>query len=1282
MFPGSVLNASHRHKPLAAVLVFLVATNLSIPVWALPGDFTVEQGTVSAERPGPGAEHFHIESDQAILGFGAFDIAPSETVSFHFHNTDAGSILNRVTGGIGSEIAGSLLSNGQVFLVNPAGIHLAESARIQTAGFVASTLNISNADFLARNYRFEQDPSRLPAAVINDGQILTGPGGLVALLGGGVVNDGLIAADLGKVVLAAGEKVTLGFGPEGQLAVAIDQPLSHVALGPDGKPLSAAVQQNGTLSTPGGYVLVLAKALPGLFDTLINQEGFIEAKSVVSRGGRIELIGEGGLLQQNGIVRANGSSEAPNGGQVFLSGTRIVERGAVTANAGENGQAGEIRITSTEETTLASGSRLEAKASGQNGRGGSIWVTSAQPKVSGWVDFQDGSLIDVSGGSAAGDAGFIELSARSVNLQGSLVAVAQEGYEGGHLLVDPLDLTFNNSNSTPLATPSDSATGTPDTAFNTPDTATSISIKIADIKGFAEAFFQAVRDIIVNNNLKMNNNNKLRFEAGRNINLNADVQVRGTGTMTLTADAAFAGFPSDGTGTIDQSGGGKILADNAAVTLQTGGDFTVGTITTGTGAGGYVSILSTTGNILKGGKITTRDLTLVANAAGKGVGTTGAIDTDMDNLSLDVGSGGAAISDSGDFTLTSATLASGASLNLKAEGNLAAAASAAATGAGTLTFEADSDSNGSGDFTTNGGTALSTANQPIQITAADMTLNGTVNSGTASTTVLVSKVGRTIGLGAGAGNMSISGAELANITSNGLTVGGDANGNITVDGVTGAQSDQLGAVTLNATGANRAVTFSGSDSTFNSLTVTANKNITVQTNLTMATGGFTANADSDANGNGTFTVDASKTLTTSGQPVQITADDVALNGSVTSGAGNVTFLTSTGVTIGLGTGAGHFNLSDAELDRVTTTGTLTIGDGTAGVITLDDLTQAAKNLALVSGSTINDDDDVGSSVTTTGKLTLTSGGAIGNLGGAAGLNTDVGDLAVTSTGGNNLTVTNTGTTDIILSSILTGGAGNVKITQSAGDLAVGVVSTTGSANLTATTGDINDDVSDGVTDITAGALTLTASASGKGVGVSNGSLDTAVSSLTATVGSGGLNLSNTGDLTVANVGSSGAVGISVASDLTLGSINAGTNGISLTASGSILDGNGGLLNLTAGAPSSLVAGGIIGTAADPLEVLITGSTLGVAPSSVAGGVSADLAGTVTPSGTLDILNVPLGQVIFNGAVIFPPPAPPAPASPSPSGLEAPGFDLALHAFLNQFTSLLFEEGRRRRTSPS
>ncbi|MFX6230844.1 filamentous hemagglutinin N-terminal domain-containing protein, partial [Acinetobacter baumannii] len=53
-----------------------------------------------------------------------------------------------------SQILGSLTSNGQVFLVNPNGIAIGKTGSVQTGAFVASTLGISDANFLAGNYRF------------------------------------------------------------------------------------------------------------------------------------------------------------------------------------------------------------------------------------------------------------------------------------------------------------------------------------------------------------------------------------------------------------------------------------------------------------------------------------------------------------------------------------------------------------------------------------------------------------------------------------------------------------------------------------------------------------------------------------------------------------------------------------------------------------------------------------------------------------------------------------------------------------------------------------------------------------------------------------------------------------------------------------------------------------------------------------------------------------------------------------------------------------------------
>ena len=57
-------------------------------------------------------------------------------------------------GNSSTEIYGQLKANGQVFLVNPNGMLFGGGARVNASAFVASTLNIRDADFLAGNYTF------------------------------------------------------------------------------------------------------------------------------------------------------------------------------------------------------------------------------------------------------------------------------------------------------------------------------------------------------------------------------------------------------------------------------------------------------------------------------------------------------------------------------------------------------------------------------------------------------------------------------------------------------------------------------------------------------------------------------------------------------------------------------------------------------------------------------------------------------------------------------------------------------------------------------------------------------------------------------------------------------------------------------------------------------------------------------------------------------------------------------------------------------------------------
>ncbi|MFZ3253764.1 MAG: filamentous hemagglutinin N-terminal domain-containing protein, partial [Syntrophales bacterium] len=145
-------------------------------------------------------------SPGAIINWQGFSIGASETTRF-IQQSAASSVLNRVIGSDPSFILGTLTSNGRVFLVNPSGILFGQGSRIDVAGLVASTLNLSNEDFLAGRLNFASNP--LAGKVENQGSITTPSGGSVYLVGSNVTNSGIINSPQGDVTLAAGQSVKI-----------------------------------------------------------------------------------------------------------------------------------------------------------------------------------------------------------------------------------------------------------------------------------------------------------------------------------------------------------------------------------------------------------------------------------------------------------------------------------------------------------------------------------------------------------------------------------------------------------------------------------------------------------------------------------------------------------------------------------------------------------------------------------------------------------------------------------------------------------------------------------------------------------------------------------------------------------------------------------------------------------------------------------------------------------------------------------------------------------------
>src|SRR5262249_25665697 len=156
--------------------------------------------------------------------------------------------LNRVTGNDPSQIFGRLTSNGQVWLSNPNGILFGRTARIDVAGLVAATANISDNEFMNGTGQFRFDQAGRPnAAIVNGGEIRIRAAGLAAFVAPGVRNSGTINAGLGRVALGGGNTFPLDLYGDRLVNLAINDPVTQNAVAADGSAVQAGVTNGGRI---------------------------------------------------------------------------------------------------------------------------------------------------------------------------------------------------------------------------------------------------------------------------------------------------------------------------------------------------------------------------------------------------------------------------------------------------------------------------------------------------------------------------------------------------------------------------------------------------------------------------------------------------------------------------------------------------------------------------------------------------------------------------------------------------------------------------------------------------------------------------------------------------------------------------------------------------------------------------------------------------------------------------------------------------------------------------
>ncbi|MBY0529321.1 MAG: filamentous hemagglutinin N-terminal domain-containing protein, partial [Rhabdochlamydiaceae bacterium] len=394
------------------LLQFLLATPLCLSAHLFSSDFQVISGSASSTQTG---NLTTIEnSPHAILHWNDFSIP--EQNHLHFAQVSAAStVLNRVTGNNMSALLGTLSSNGQVYLINPNGILIGPHAEVLTAGFLASTANLSDEQFLASKELLFSFPGE--GTIVNQGSIQCGDGNLF-LIARDVINQGECAAGF----IGIGSAVEVLIQPQGAQRIYIRPDPIHVG----------EVINEGTLEA-----LAIEMKTSSHYEKGIRIEGPHGELKLTTEGGRIILSAEEGGVQLEGSLSAPGGEVHVLGQSIFLGSTSSIDvsgaTGGGTVLIGGDYQGANAQIPNAQSVIMENGAQIHADAL-LLGDGGKVilWADDTT-----WFDGQ----ISAKGGAQGGSGGFVETSGKlSLSVQTGFVNTSAPLGNYGSWLLDPASI--------------------------------------------------------------------------------------------------------------------------------------------------------------------------------------------------------------------------------------------------------------------------------------------------------------------------------------------------------------------------------------------------------------------------------------------------------------------------------------------------------------------------------------------------------------------------------------------------------------------------------------------------------------------------------------------------------------------------------------------------------------------------------------------------------------------------------------------------------------------------
>ncbi len=908
-----------------AVAVFSVLLSCAFlssrELWANPQGGTVAAGSATINTPAPHTLTIDQFSNRLIINWQDFSIGAGETTRFVQPSSTA-EALNRVITGNPSLLYGTLQANGRVFLINQNGIVVGKGGQIDTAGFAASTLDLSDAAFLAgKSLHFSGNS---PAAINNFGTIAA-LGGDVFLIAQTVENSGQLRARAGTVGLAAGSDVILVPRGDERLSVLAGNAKAPSAVGVNnvGRIEAAAAE----LKAAGGNLYALA----------INNGGVVRATGVVNENGHIELRANGANIQNSGALVANdanggGGTVVVDGGHNPTSPSTVINSGDIEARGNATGtKGGEVEILG-DHVGLFGNARVDVSGAAGGGTaliGGGLHgqdpsVNNAERtyidqnavitadalshgdggQVIVWADNATAFYGNISarGGTRGGNAGFAEVSGRNMLIyDGSTDLLAPRGGMGT-LLLDPGTITIATGGNDKI-TAIELFTDKPGSSL-TFDPAR----VVAALKG-ANLILQANSDININNSVNASGNSgsgTLTLQTGRSIIVapNVAITLNGAFLARINDNGAQAADRASGAATFSMGAGSSITAPGGIL-------ITTGTLATDS-AGSPTSVDLNTGDITlttlsttptkvgaKGGniqvdnnKVAGKDITISGsvtssganNSAGAG-GNAGTItllasgNLSVGTVTANGGNGGSgAGGNGGTITLTT----SGGTLTVLSVGALVSRGGDGTGGvggnAGNMTVNAGGALN-AGPITSAGGNGTAgTGSNPAAGTGGDAGTIALTATGTLTVDTITSSGGNSDSdVGGNAGSVTINTSEALNLGTITSSGGNSATG-------AGGNAGTISVVSAPSIAVNNPITARGgtgsSAGTDGSVVLTADNDITFNNNITA--GSVISHSGAAGSGDTTF-----------GASVQINADSQSYQAGNGGGTAVVDLLNNT-----------------------------------------------------------------------------------------------------------------------------------------------------------------------------------------------------------------------------------------------------------------------------------------------------------------------------------------------------------------------------------------------------